>query len=211
MSFLHFKLYFFPPFHLSYFGISGLFLFRTARRKLSQDGFTFVLVLILIMEHSLEQPPPQSQLISGWSRAEKLTANKDRNWRVQTDSFLILWGFLPSFDKINSEQSPWNKWLSWTQYIKSRGLKSAIPTATLVNVKEFKVLCTWALITGLIEMVRAFDRIDSLPSCILLVNRNQITESYLYGRCQRFRLIGRHFSRALNVLSYSLKTSREFV
>lgn len=60
MSFLHFELYFLPPFHLDYFGVSVLFLFRAARRRLSQDGLTFVSVPSLIQEHSWEHPQHES-------------------------------------------------------------------------------------------------------------------------------------------------------
>lgn len=59
MSFLHFQLYFFPPFHLGYFGVGVLFLFRTAGKRLSQDGLTYDLVPILIKEHFLEHSPPR--------------------------------------------------------------------------------------------------------------------------------------------------------
>ena len=54
-----------PPFHLGYFGVSVLFLFRAAGKRLSQDGLTYDLVPTLIKEHSLEHSPPRVLKLSG--------------------------------------------------------------------------------------------------------------------------------------------------
>lgn len=70
MSFLHFQLYFLPPFHLGYFGVSVLFLFRAAGKRLSQDGLTYDLDPTLIKEHSSEHSPPFKSLKTGYSVAE---------------------------------------------------------------------------------------------------------------------------------------------
>lgn len=65
------------------------------------------------------------------------------------------WFFSHHLTKISTECMA----LLNSKCIESRGLKPAIPIATLVNVKEFKVLCTCALITDHMEWVRLFDRI----------------------------------------------------
>lgn len=138
--------------------------------------------------------------MNGWSGAWELIAIRVRKWSLYT-GFFILWASHTSFDKINIEQSPpvHGSFKHDTSNLEDK--KLAVPTATLVNVEDFKVLCTWALVPGHgIAPQALWSRLGCLighPTKLYMVNRNQITGDYLYCRYQIFRLMGKYFSRAL--------------